>query len=174
MSLACYNAIRNQEYEFRGQNFVEIGRHMHIFVGNMSYVVDFTILENVKANINPNLSQVVFGRPFVEITKLILDREQGMITFTDGIKEVTFKTPYKDSERGDLTREGHDLLSSRVILSEDDYRRGCKRASDLESEFYRDIEKLGPSYKEEIEIIDLAVSCKAGRSWTTDEVTYGV
>ncbi|GKC27149.1 hypothetical protein Tco_1034443 [Tanacetum coccineum] len=133
MSLACYNAIRNQEYEFRGQNFVEIGRHMHIFVGNMSYVVDFTILKNVEANINPSLSHVVFGWPFVEITKLILDREQGMITFKDGIKEVTFKTSYKDSERGDLTREGHDLLLSRVILSEDDYRRGCERASDLES-----------------------------------------
>ncbi|GKC44915.1 hypothetical protein Tco_1062637 [Tanacetum coccineum] len=123
MSLACYNAIRNQEYEFRGHDFVGIGRDMHIFVGNMSYVMDFTILKNVEANINPSLSQVVFGWPFVEITKLILDREQGMITFTDGIKEVTFKTSYKDSKRDDLTSEGHDLLSSRVILDEDDYKR---------------------------------------------------
>ncbi|GJV35723.1 hypothetical protein Tco_1408200 [Tanacetum coccineum] len=135
MSLACYNAIRNQGYEFRGQNFIGIGKDMHEFVGNMSHVMDFTILKNIKANINPSLSQVVFGRPFVEITKLILDREQGLITFTDGIKEVTFKTPYRDSEMDDLASEAHDLLSSRVILSEDDYRRGCERASDLESRF---------------------------------------
>ncbi|GJW08432.1 hypothetical protein Tco_1570855 [Tanacetum coccineum] len=91
-----------------------IGRKdMHVFVGNMSHVMDFTIIENLEANIDPILSQVVFGRPFVEITKLILDRERGLITFTDGIKEVTFKTPYKDSEMDDLTSEGHDLLSSR-------------------------------------------------------------
>ncbi|GJX85153.1 hypothetical protein Tco_0335927 [Tanacetum coccineum] len=164
MSLAYYNAIRNQGYEFRGQNFIGIGRDMHVFVGNMSHVMDFTILENIEANIDPSLSHVIFGRPFVEIAKLILDREQGLITFTYGIKEVTFKTPYRDSEMDDLTSEGHDLLSSRVILSEDDYMRGCERVSNLESGVYKDIDKLGPSYKEEIERIDLDVSFEAGGS----------
>ncbi|GJS35118.1 hypothetical protein Tco_0533500 [Tanacetum coccineum] len=132
-----------------GHNFVRIGKDMHVFIGNMSHVMDFTILENIEANIDPSLSQVVFGRPFVETTKLILNREQGLITFTNGIKEVTFKTPYKDSEMDDLTSEGHDLLSSRVILSEDDYRRGFKRASDLKKGFYMEVDKLDPSYKEE-------------------------
>ncbi|GKA68506.1 hypothetical protein Tco_0768423, partial [Tanacetum coccineum] len=90
MSLAGYNAIINQGYEFMGQNFIGIGKDMHVFRGNMCHVMDFTILENIEATIDPNLSPVVFGRPFVEITKLILNREQGLITFTDGIKEVTF------------------------------------------------------------------------------------
>nr|GFA35956.1 protein kinase-like domain, concanavalin A-like lectin/glucanase domain protein [Tanacetum cinerariifolium] len=95
---------------------------------NMSYVMDFTILENVEANIDPSLSQVIFGRPFVETTKLILDEEQGLITFTYGIREVTFKTPNKDLEMDDLNCEGHDLLLSKVILSDDDVRSGCERA----------------------------------------------
>ncbi|GJV38697.1 hypothetical protein Tco_1411174 [Tanacetum coccineum] len=56
MSLAYYNAIRNQGYEYRGLNFVGIGKDMHVFVGNMSHVMDFTILENVEANIDPSLS----------------------------------------------------------------------------------------------------------------------
>ncbi|GJW20916.1 hypothetical protein Tco_0031538 [Tanacetum coccineum] len=98
MSLAYYNAIRNQ-----GE----------------------TILENVEANIDPSLSQVVFGRRFVETTKLTLDREKGLITFSNEIKEVTFKTPYRDSKMDGLTSDGHDLLSSRVILGDDDFRRGC-------------------------------------------------
>ncbi|GKF89479.1 hypothetical protein Tco_0263442, partial [Tanacetum coccineum] len=106
---------------------------------NKSNVIDFT---NVEANINPSLSQVVFGQSFVEITRLTLDREKGLITFTDGIKEVTFKTPYRDPEMDDLTSEGHDLLSSRVILSEDDFRRGCERPSDLESGFYKDVDNI--------------------------------
>nr|GEU37736.1 protein kinase-like domain, concanavalin A-like lectin/glucanase domain protein [Tanacetum cinerariifolium] len=56
MSLAYYNTIRNQGYEYRGHNFVGIGKDMHIFVGNISHVMDFTILKNVKANIDPSLS----------------------------------------------------------------------------------------------------------------------
>ncbi|GKE06867.1 hypothetical protein Tco_1398885 [Tanacetum coccineum] len=119
MSLAYYNSIRKDRYEYMGRNFVGLGRDMHIFVGNMSYVMDFTILENIETNIDPSL---------------------------DGIKEITFKTPYKDPERSELSSEGHDLLSSRVILSEDDYDRGWRRPSDLEDGSYRDTIKLGPEY----------------------------
>nr|GEU31599.1 hypothetical protein [Tanacetum cinerariifolium] len=68
------------------------------------------------------------------------------MTFKDGIKEITFKTSYKDQERSELSSEGYDLLSSRVILSEDDYDRGCRKPSDLEDGFYRDTIKLGPKY----------------------------
>ncbi|GKE06924.1 hypothetical protein Tco_1398942 [Tanacetum coccineum] len=68
------------------------------------------------------------------------------MTFTDGTKDVTFKRPYKDPERSELSSDGNDLLSSRVILSEDDYDRGCRRPSDLEDGFYRDTIKLEPEY----------------------------
>ncbi|GJX66155.1 hypothetical protein Tco_0300498 [Tanacetum coccineum] len=146
VSLAYYNSIRKNGYEYRGRNFVGVGKDMHVFVGNMSYVMDFTILENIKANIDPSSSHVVFGRPFAEIACLAINRKYGLMTFTDGIKEVTFKTPYKYPERSELSSEGHDLLSSRIILSEDDYDRGCKKPSDLENGFYRDTIKLGPEY----------------------------
>ncbi|GJX98927.1 hypothetical protein Tco_0355946 [Tanacetum coccineum] len=102
--------------------------------------------KNIKTNIDPSLSNVVFGRPFVEIPCLAINRKYGLMTFTDGIKEITFKAPYKDPERSELSSEGHDLSSSRVILSEDDYDRGCRRPSNLEDGFYRDTIKLGPEY----------------------------
>nr|GEW30664.1 hypothetical protein [Tanacetum cinerariifolium] len=73
-------------------------------------------------------------------------RKRGLMTFTDETKEMTFKTPYKDPERSELSSEGYDLLSSRVILSEDDYDRGYRRPSDLEEGFYRDTIKLGLKY----------------------------
>ncbi|GJU17469.1 hypothetical protein Tco_1145435 [Tanacetum coccineum] len=68
------------------------------------------------------------------------------MTFTDGTKEITFKTQYEDPERSELCSEGHELLSSRIILSEDDYDRGCRKPSNLEDGFYRDTIKLGPEY----------------------------
>ncbi|GKA57030.1 hypothetical protein Tco_0756102 [Tanacetum coccineum] len=146
MSLAYYNFIQKSGYEYIGRNFVGVGKDMHVFVGNMSYVMDFTILENIEANIDPSLSHVVFGRPFVEIAYLAINRKHGLMTFKDRIKEITFKTPYKDLERSELSSEGHNLLSSRIILSEDDYDKGCRKPSDLEDGFYRDIIKLGPEY----------------------------
>ncbi|GKB33162.1 hypothetical protein Tco_0872563 [Tanacetum coccineum] len=73
-------------------------------------------------------------------------KKHGLMTFTDGTKEITFKTPYKDPERSELCSEGHDILSSRVILNEDDYDRGSRKPSDLEEGFYRDTIKLGPRY----------------------------
>ncbi|GJU00685.1 hypothetical protein Tco_1111023 [Tanacetum coccineum] len=138
MSLAYYNSVRKSRYEYRGRNFVGLGRDMHVFVRNMSYVMDFTILENIETNINPSLSHVVFRRPFVEIACLAINKKYGLMTFTDETKDITFKTPYKDPERSELSSEGHDLLSSRIILTEDDYDRGCRKPSDLEDIFYRD------------------------------------
>ncbi|GKD85865.1 hypothetical protein Tco_1357019 [Tanacetum coccineum] len=146
MSLAYYNSIRKNGYEYRGRNFVGLGRDMHVFVGNMSYVIGFTILENIETNIDPSLSLVIFRRPFIKIACLAINRKHGLMTFTDGTKEITFKTPYKDLERSELSSEGHDLLSSRVILSEDDYDRGCMNPFDLKEWFYWDTIKLGPEY----------------------------
>ncbi|GJR90231.1 MAK10-like protein [Tanacetum coccineum] len=146
MSLAYYNSIRKNGYEYIGRNFIGLGRDIHVFVGNMSYVMDFTILESIETNIDPSLSNVVCGRPFVDTACLAINRKYGLMTFMDGIKKITFKTPYKDLERSEFSCKGHELLSSRVILSEDDYDRGCRKPSDLEDGFYKDTIKLGPEY----------------------------
>ncbi|GKC63755.1 hypothetical protein Tco_1096353 [Tanacetum coccineum] len=53
---------------------------------------------------------------------------------------------YELRHRSELSSEGHNLLSSRVILSEDGYDRGCRKPSDLEDGFYKDTIKLGPEY----------------------------
>nr|GEU71481.1 hypothetical protein [Tanacetum cinerariifolium] len=146
MSLAYYNSIRKNGYEYRRRNFIRLGRDMHVHVENMSYVIGFTILENIETNINLSLSHVIFGRTFIKITCLAINWKHGLMTFTGVNKEITFQTPYKDPERCELSSEGHDLLSSRVILSKDDYDRGFRKPSDLELGFYRHAIKLGPKY----------------------------
>ncbi|GJZ74635.1 hypothetical protein Tco_0639100 [Tanacetum coccineum] len=78
--------------------------------------------------------------------------------------EVTFKTPYKDLKMDDLTSERIELLSSRIILSDDDVRRECDRSWDLESGFYKDVEKLGPLYKRDVERLDLEIPFGDGNS----------
>ncbi|GJZ92581.1 hypothetical protein Tco_0664646 [Tanacetum coccineum] len=56
MSLAYYNDIRRNGFKYRGKNFMGIRKDMHVFIGNMSHVMDFTILESIEANIDPSLS----------------------------------------------------------------------------------------------------------------------
>ncbi|GJV71110.1 hypothetical protein Tco_1491105 [Tanacetum coccineum] len=166
--------IESQGYKHRGLNFVRMGIDMHVFVESMSYITDFTILENVEANIDLSLSQIVFGRPFVEATRLLLDSKKGLITFTYGIQEVTFKTQCKYLEMDDLTSERHDLLSSRLILSDNDVMRRCESPGDLKSGFYKDINKLGPLYRKDgtrIERFDLEIPSGSNSSRTDDGVT---
>nr|GEX04835.1 hypothetical protein [Tanacetum cinerariifolium] len=140
----------------------------------MSYVIDFTILEHTETNIDPSLSQVIFGRPFVEIACLAINRKYGLMTFTDGIKVITFKTPFKDPKRSELSSEGHDLLSSRVILSEDDYDRGCRKPSDLEDGFYRDTIKLGPEYATRMDDEGEVTLCLDASNSSNDLSTSGL
>nr|GEV89995.1 zinc finger, CCHC-type [Tanacetum cinerariifolium] len=133
-------------YDFRIEKGDPRNLKIPCMIGSMNYYIDFTILENIETNINVSLSRVIFGRPFIEIPCLAINRKHGLTTFIDETKEITFKTPYKDPERSELSSEGHDLLSSRVILSEDDYDIGYRKPSDLEDGFYRDTIKLGPEY----------------------------
>ncbi|GJW08127.1 hypothetical protein Tco_1570550 [Tanacetum coccineum] len=57
-----------------------------------------------------------------------------------------------------------ELIYHKVVLSEDDYKRGCERASDLGNGVYLDVDKLDPSYKEETDRINLDGPFKVGRS----------
>ncbi|GJS10276.1 hypothetical protein Tco_0367072 [Tanacetum coccineum] len=59
----------------------------HVFVGNMSYVMDFTILENIETNIDPSLSNIVFGRPLVEISCLVINRKYGEDDYDRGCRK---------------------------------------------------------------------------------------
>ncbi|GJW73026.1 hypothetical protein Tco_0132396 [Tanacetum coccineum] len=46
-------------------NFTGRIKGMHIFVGKFTYVVDFMIVEDISSIIDPRLSQVVLGKPFI-------------------------------------------------------------------------------------------------------------
>ncbi|GJT63686.1 MAK10-like protein [Tanacetum coccineum] len=86
------------------------------------------------------------ARDFAKPVKAISLPQDVPSTSDRRLIEINVKTPYKDPERNESSSKGHDLLSSRIILSEDDYDRGCRKPSDLEDGFYRDTIKLGPEY----------------------------
>ncbi|GKA51726.1 hypothetical protein Tco_0744922 [Tanacetum coccineum] len=58
-------------------NFTGRIKGMHVFVGNFTYVIDFMIVEDISSIIDPRLSQVVLGKPFVEISNMTHDLPEG-------------------------------------------------------------------------------------------------
>ncbi|GJY57953.1 MAK10-like protein [Tanacetum coccineum] len=60
-------------------NFTGRIKGIHVFIGNFTYVVDFMIVEDISLIIDPRLSQVVLGRPFIEISNMTHDLPEGIV-----------------------------------------------------------------------------------------------
>nr|GEV06589.1 protein kinase-like domain, concanavalin A-like lectin/glucanase domain protein [Tanacetum cinerariifolium] len=78
--------------------------HMHFcresqraksFVRNFTYECDFMVLEDTTSVIDHDLGSVIFGKPFVEATDLVYDREEETITFEKDKEKIVFKMPHK-------------------------------------------------------------------------------
>jgi hypothetical protein len=72
------------------------------------------------------------------------------MTFADGIRRVSYQTPYKRKDLKEIDCDGLDGLSSQLILCDDDLRRGCKNISDLSCGFFKDVSKLGSKYRKDV------------------------
>ncbi|GJT28002.1 MAK10-like protein [Tanacetum coccineum] len=70
-------------------NFKGRIKGMHVFVGNFTYVTDFMIVEDISSIIDPRLSQVVLGKPFVDTSNMTHDPPEGVVRFTNGTEYVT-------------------------------------------------------------------------------------
>ncbi|GJX10540.1 retrovirus-related pol polyprotein from transposon TNT 1-94 [Tanacetum coccineum] len=103
MTRMHYNWIMKRQLEPRVDpenirrisNFMGRIRGMHIFVGNFTYIADFLIVEDISLVIDPFLSQVVLGKPFVEVSNMTYDSSLGIVKFRNRVDEVAYKIPHK-------------------------------------------------------------------------------
>ncbi|GJZ04913.1 hypothetical protein Tco_0538188 [Tanacetum coccineum] len=103
MTRMQYNWIMRKQLEpredpesLRGiSNFTGRIRGMHVFVRNFTYVSDFIIVEDINSVIDPRLSQVVFGKPFVELSNTTYHLSLGIVKFTNGADEIAYKMPHR-------------------------------------------------------------------------------
>ncbi|GKB59056.1 hypothetical protein Tco_0915242, partial [Tanacetum coccineum] len=101
MTRMLYNWIMRRKLDLREDpnirvsNFTGRIKGMHVFVGNFTYVIDFMIVEDISSIVDPRLSQVAPGKPFVKISNMTHDPSLGVVKFTDGINEIAYKIPHK-------------------------------------------------------------------------------
>ncbi|GJU15855.1 hypothetical protein Tco_1143821 [Tanacetum coccineum] len=62
--------------------------------GSFAYECDFMILEDTTSIIDRHLEEMAFGRPFINETGLVYDREEGTVMFKQDDEKITFKMPH--------------------------------------------------------------------------------
>ncbi|GKE88331.1 hypothetical protein Tco_1565806, partial [Tanacetum coccineum] len=105
-------------------NFTGRIKGMHVFIGNFTYIIDFMIVEDISSIIDPRLSQLVLGRPFVEMSNMTHDPPEGVVRFTKGIDEVAYKMPHKIEQYESLSDLEKEHTKSVYLRNDEDKRKG--------------------------------------------------
>ncbi|GJW59266.1 retrotransposon ORF1 [Tanacetum coccineum] len=159
MSRGCYNWIMTTPLEPRKDskspsginNFTGRVRGMPIFVGNFTYVSDFMIVEDISSVIDPRLSPVVLGKPFVELSDMTYDLSLGVVKFTKGVEEISYKMPHKIEQYDSLSDMKKENMKSVYFRNEDDKRKGVEYVMSKILGFYKECLELGPEYRTRLE-----------------------
>ncbi|GJV31768.1 putative reverse transcriptase domain-containing protein [Tanacetum coccineum] len=123
MTRMMYNWIMRRKLDPRESldrrvsNFTRRIKGIHVFVGNFTYVTDFMIVEDISSIIDPRLSKVVLGKPFVEISNMTHD-------------------PPEEKEH----------TKSVYLRNEEDRRRGVEYVMRKILGFYKECLELGHAY----------------------------
>ncbi|GKA73493.1 retrotransposon ORF1 [Tanacetum coccineum] len=152
MTRMMYNWIMRRKLDPRENanggisNFTGRIKGMHVFIGNFTYVVDFMIVEDISSIIDPRLSQVVIGRPFIEISNMTHDLPEGVVRFTNGDDEVAYKMAHKIEQYNSLLNleKEHTILV--YLRNKEDKRRGVDYVMSKILGFYKEFLELGPEY----------------------------
>ena len=128
-------------------NFVGRVKGLHVYVGNFTYVTDFVIVEDIRPVIDSFLTQVVFGKPFVEVSKMTYDPSLGIVRFKDETDEIAYQMPYKIEQFKGLSNIVNEHKQSVYYRNEEDKRRGVDYVMERILGFYKDCLKLGPEYR---------------------------
>ncbi|GJY62964.1 hypothetical protein Tco_0464424 [Tanacetum coccineum] len=106
--------------------------------------------ENVEEEDNPEnihvVSQVVLGRPFVEISNMTHDPPEGVVRFTNESDEVAYKMPHKIKQYNSLSDLEKEHTKLVYLRNEEDKRRGVEYVMSKILGFYKECLELGPEY----------------------------
>ncbi|GJX55931.1 hypothetical protein Tco_0285828 [Tanacetum coccineum] len=114
--------------------------------GNFTYVIDFMIVKDISSIIDPRLSQVVLGSPFIEISNMTHDLPEGVVRFTNENDEVSYKMPHKIEQYNSLSNLEKEHTKSVYLRNEEDKRRGVDYVMSKMLGFYKEFLELGPEY----------------------------
>ncbi|GJW15102.1 hypothetical protein Tco_0019235 [Tanacetum coccineum] len=146
--------FRNKEDKRRGVDYVMnniLGFYKECLELGPEYLTELEGCEDISSIIDPRLSQVVLGKPFVEISNMTHDLSLGIVKFTNGANEIAYKMPHK-IEQFNLTSDFEKEHTKSVYFrNEEDKRKGVDYVMNNILGFYKECLELGPEYLTELE-----------------------
>ncbi|GKA58732.1 hypothetical protein Tco_0758045 [Tanacetum coccineum] len=152
MTRMMYNWIMRRKIHLRENlnrgvsNFTGRIKGMHVFVGNLTYVTDFMIVEDISSIIDPRLSQVVLVKPFIEISSMIHDPPKGVLRFTNGTNKIAYKMPHKIEKYNSLSDLEKEQTKLVYLRNEEEKRGGVEYVMIKILGFYKECLELEPEY----------------------------
>ncbi|GJT79442.1 hypothetical protein Tco_1053784 [Tanacetum coccineum] len=152
MTRMMYNWIMRRKLKPREDanggvsNFTGRIKGMHVFIGNFTCMVDFMIVEDISSIIDPRLSQVVIGRPFVEISNMTHNPPEGVVRFINRTDEVAYKMPHKIEQYDSLSDLAKEHTKLVYLRNKEDKRREVEYVMSKILGFYKECLDLGPEY----------------------------
>ena len=154
MTKTYYNWVMKKQLGYRMipnknliSNFVGRVKGLHVIIGNFTYEIDFMIVEDTRPVIDACLSQVVFGKPFVEATKMSYDPTVGIVRFKEENDEIAYQMPYKIEQYRLLSYLEKEHKQAAYYRNDEDRRRGVEYVKNRMLGFYKECLQLGPEYK---------------------------
>ncbi|GKA39377.1 hypothetical protein Tco_0731928, partial [Tanacetum coccineum] len=102
--------------------------------------------EDISSIIDPRLSQVVLGKPFVEISNMTHGPPKGVVRFTNGTNGIAYKMPYKIEQYNSLLDLEKEHTKSVCLRNKEDKRRGVEYVMSKILGFYKECLELGLEY----------------------------
>nr|GEW51789.1 retrotransposon Orf1 [Tanacetum cinerariifolium] len=146
LKIPCNKDMKDPKGIRRIRNFTGRIKGMHIFIGNFTYVLGFMIVEDISSIKNPRLSQVVLGKPFMEISNMTHDLSLGAVKFTNGSNEIAYKKPYKIEQYNSLSNMEKEHTKLDYLRNEDDKTRVVEYVMGKILGFYKECLELGHKY----------------------------
>ncbi|GJZ53191.1 hypothetical protein Tco_0608076 [Tanacetum coccineum] len=137
---SCVNIILL--YLFKKLNIGLLEETNHVFGladGTKSYLVG--ILEIPKAVISSTREAL-----FVEISNMTHDPHEGIVKFTNGTDEISYKMPHKIEQYNSLSDLNKEHTKSVYLRNEEDKRIGVEYVMSKILGFYKECLELGPKY----------------------------
>ncbi|GJX77146.1 retrotransposon ORF1 [Tanacetum coccineum] len=94
--------------------------------------------------IDPRLSQVVLGKPFVDISNMTHDPPEGVVRFTNRTDEIAYKMPHNIEQYNLLSNLEKEHTKSVYLRNEKDRKRGVEYMMNKILGFYKEFLELGP------------------------------
>ncbi|GKE41526.1 hypothetical protein Tco_1468810, partial [Tanacetum coccineum] len=128
MSKRFYNSIMKDKLEFKGKSVVRAFMNAPIFVGTLSVVTDFAMIEDMDHYRDEEIGDVIVGKEFCKEIRVKAKRFEVMITIYNGNDEITYQMARSHPRFKHHTNGQCNKMPKLLKVSEEDMMNGISHS----------------------------------------------